>query len=230
MSVVPTMPPALKSWMFAELGQQVGPGEAVLAVLLDDGLGGLLEQQARREAPAREAVEVALPDVLDEVLRHRVGRALVERQERHRHVLAVHDVPRLDDGVVLVARERALPDDVRVGEPLQLRLLALGHDAGHRLQAQAVVRAVVLHRLDDRRVLALRRVRGDVPRAVGLDPGRLRALVEDLRRLDHRGRVAGEDEGTVQALVLLQQVLRVTVHRAVGLRRLVDGVALHRAA
>ena len=64
--------------------------------------------------------------------------------------------PASTNTVVEVAGERALPDDLRVGEPLELGFLALEHHAVDGLQAESVVRVVGLHRLDDRRVRALR--------------------------------------------------------------------------
>src|SRR6266540_4892062 len=216
------------------LFDEPGPREAVVPVRLHDVVDDVTEEEPGRPRLGGEAVGLALAaDGLQERVDRLVLLRLLERDEEQRGVLALDVGAALAQELGVVALERAVPD-LDAADALDLRLLAELHRALVVGDALPVRRIVLLDRLGDRRVVALRRQRGDLEEVlVLLDPALHVPRRHRGRRVDRRLEVAREHPDPVQILVLLLVVEDLTHPgrvrlRMLVLRRAVEGARDHR--
>src|SRR5204863_6394575 len=180
------------------------PGEAVVAVRLDDVVDDVTEEEARRPRLRREAVGLALPtDGLQERGDGLVLLRLLERDEEQRRVVTFDIGTALAQELGVVALEGAVPD-LDAADALDLRLLPHLHRALVVGDALRIRRVVLLDRLCDGRVVTLGRERRDLEEVlVLLDPTLHVPRRDRGRRVDGRLEVAREHPDAVQILVLL---------------------------
>src|SRR5262245_7238267 len=210
--------------------EEPGAGETVVAVRLHHVVDDVTEEEPGRPGLRREPVGLALPaDRLEERVHRLVLLGLLEGDEEQGGVVVVDVGPTLTEELGVVALERAVPD-LHAGDTLDLRLLPHLYGALVVGDALAVRRVVLLDRLGDRRVIALRRLRRDLEEVFVLFDARLHVAGRDGSGRVHRGlQVAGEDPDPVQILVLLLVVEDLPDPGRVGLGMLVPRGAVQRA-
>src|SRR5436305_3033019 len=186
------------------LFDEPGPGEAVVAVRLDDVVDDVTEEQPGCPRLRRESVGLALaPDGLQERVHRLVLLRLLERDEEQRRVVALDVGTTLAQELGVVALEGAVPD-LDAADALDLCLLPHLHRALVIGDALPVRRVVLLDGLCDGRVVALGREGRDLEEVLVLLDACLHVPRRDRgRRVDRRLEVAREHPDAVQILVLL---------------------------